>query len=147
MEVPMNAEKPKKDLVKAWLSGEEIPVPTRSRSRHLLAAYVKISRPLAGRPPQRVVPPSPAEPGLDPLSMCDPGPIPVLNEHHLQRASWDHLQKLKHLGRMRASFEYIPIKRPPTGRPALPAEAGRPGERKSPFRRVSANLGRRRRSS
>jgi hypothetical protein len=72
-EVRMNSGKHKKDLVQAWLCGEELPIPTRSRSVHLLETCVKISHPQAGRPPRRAVPPSSSEPRFDPLLMREPG--------------------------------------------------------------------------
>jgi hypothetical protein len=68
----MNAEKHKKDLLRAWLSGEDIPVPTRSRNQHLMSTFVKIDRPLAGRSPKRATTSSSAS-QIDPLAMRLPG--------------------------------------------------------------------------
>jgi hypothetical protein len=128
----MNSEKHKKDLTRAWLEGDELPVPTRARGQHVMSAYLKIQRPPVRRQPRPPVSLEGSETGADALSMREPSMPGILREHNPQRASWDHLQKLKRLGRLRPSFEYMAIQHPPQerSRPAnhsVPLPKGRPG--------------------
>jgi hypothetical protein len=110
----MNLEKHNKNLAQEWLEGEESLVPSCSRSVHVLSAYIKIHRPKVRRRPLIFKPSLPARPRvLDPNEMRDPARNTVIRVHHSPSGSWEHLQKLKHLGRMRASFEYIVPRRPP----------------------------------
>lgn len=85
----MNPGKHKKDYIQEWLEGEEQnPAPTRSRSAHLLASYVKLGRP-GGRKFRPNLPEQPpAKP--DPALLREPAPPCKPNEKHSQTASWEH---------------------------------------------------------
>ena len=110
----MNSEKHKKDLLQQWLQGEEALEPTRQRNSHLLASYVKIPRASSGKSTGSSFPAGSSQPvPLDNTAMREPGRSGIPDQAQPQKASWDHLQKLKHLGRMRASFEYRTNQRPP----------------------------------
>jgi hypothetical protein len=102
----MNSDKHKKDPTREWLAGEETPVPAHSRSSRVLASFVKIRKQPAQKA-RRVLPQeSPIQP--DNLWMREPGGAVVEESKRPQLASWDHLTRMQRLGRMRASFEFLP---------------------------------------
>jgi hypothetical protein len=114
----MNPGKHKKSLAQ-WLEGEESLVPTHSRSRRVLSAFLKIDRPVVrkGRP----IPTEMPNPALHELWMREAAPAPKPPEPQAQRSSWGHLRKSSRLRRIRASFEYSPVARPSAAR--LPVAA------------------------
>jgi hypothetical protein len=93
----MNPGKHKKGRIQEWLEGEGSLVPRHSQSTHLLAASIKLRRPVArtfrSYLPDRAVP----GPEAAPLKTA---------VRHSQAASWEHLQRLQRLAPLRAPFPY-----------------------------------------
>lgn len=114
----MNPGKHKKSLAQ-WLEGEESLVPTHSRSKRVLSAFLKIDRPVVRK--GHTIPAKIPDPALDELWMREAAPAPKPPEPQAQRSSWGHLRKSSRLRRIRASFEYSPVARPSAAR--LPVAA------------------------
>jgi hypothetical protein len=106
----MNQEKHKKNLVQEWLSGEEIMTPTKARGSPALTTLSKMGGAGVRRRGPVLPAADPREERRDAAVRREPGRAVVGHAAHAA-ASWDHLQKQKHLGRMRASFEYRPVQR------------------------------------
>jgi hypothetical protein len=101
-----NKEKHKKNRDLEWLEAEESTVPTKSRSPHLLGAYIKIPKPVskkfrANSPKENQAPPKP-----DVSLAREPGPPPKLSSKPSQAAPREHQPKQERLPKLRAPYQY-----------------------------------------
>jgi hypothetical protein len=87
-----------------WLLGDENPVPTKSRSSHLVNAYIKKNKPAVrkGRPSPSQTVPSKPEVAL----VREPGVPPRGAAKRSQTAALDHQRKLERLKQLRAPYQY-----------------------------------------
>lgn len=120
----MNLGKHKKGQVQKWLEDEEGLVPTRSRSAHVLAAYIKLPKPGGRKFRQNL--PEQAQSKPEAALVREPAPPKKAGEKHSQAASREHLLKQERLTPLRAPFAQ-------KGKPhSAQAPVGRPGPATAP---------------
>ena len=101
-----NPEKHKKKPALEWLEAEESTIPTKSRSSHLLGAYIKIPKPVSKkfRPNLSNKNQTPVKPDVS--LAREPGPPPKRSSRPSQAASREHQRKLERLPKLRAPYQY-----------------------------------------
>ena len=87
-----------------WLLGDENPVPTKSRSSHLVNSYIKKRAPAVKKSRPSVASVVPAKSDISLLR--EPGAPPAAPPKQSQTASPEHQRKLGRLKQLRAPYQY-----------------------------------------